>query len=58
LHWVGLIYQCYAYHEKITSADLVKRLPPDVLYDLYYPWHELSDAGAVLRIKKHLTGPV
>ena len=51
LHWVGLIYQCYAYNEKVASADLVKLLPPDVLYGMYYPWHELSDLGAVRKIK-------
>ena len=54
LHWVGLMYQLYAYEEKIASAELVKILPPDVLYSMYYPWHELSDLGAVKRIKKYL----
>ena len=51
LHWVGLIYQCYAYHEKMASAELVSLLPPHVLYEMYYPWHELSDLGAVQKIK-------
>ena len=54
LHWVGLMYQLYCYEEKITSAQLVDILPPDVLYSMYYPWHELSDLGAVKRIKKYL----
>ena len=54
LHWVGLIYQLYAYKEKISSAELISILSLDTLYDMYYPWHELSDLGAVKRIKRYL----
>ena len=54
LHWVGLIYQLYCYKEKISSAELVKQLPPETLYSMYYPWHELSDLGAVKRIKEYI----
>jgi len=54
LHWMGLIYQLYCYKEKIPSAYMVNSLPPDKLYRMYYPLHELSDLGAVKRIKKYL----
>ena len=54
LHWVGLIYQLYCYEEKIASAELVRILPPDVLYSMYHPWHELSDMGAIRRIKDYV----
>ena len=50
LYWIGYIYRYWSYTHEISSKKLYKRIKPEELKALYYPYHSLDPGMAIDRI--------
>lgn len=53
LYWVGYLLRYWAYTEEMDSIALAKYVTPSVLFGVYEPYHGLSMAEAVERLKEN-----
>lgn len=54
MHWIGYIYRYWAYVAEKSSKQLYKRIKPEMLRKLYYPYHSLDPMQAVERIMEEI----
>lgn len=52
LYWIGYIYRYWAYTYSKTSKQLYRMIKPSILRQLYYPYHSLDPAEAIIRISE------
>lgn len=50
LYWIGYIYRYWAYTDDKSSKQLYKKVKPDTLRKLYFPYHSLDPQQAIERI--------
>lgn len=56
--WISDIYVYMQWKYKLVSADIVKHLPPELLYDLYHPLHETGIDSACDKLYKRYENTV
>jgi hypothetical protein len=54
LHWIGYIYRYWSYTEDLSSKALYRKIKPDELRKVYFPYHSLDPEQAIERIKETL----
>ena len=50
MHWIGYIYRYWAYISGQSSGQLYKKIKPDYLRKIYFPYHSLDPYQAIERI--------
>ena len=50
LYWIGYIYRYWSYTGKVSSKQLYKKIKPEQLKELYFPYHSLDPRQAIERI--------
>jgi len=52
MYWIGYIYRYWCYTNAISSKNLYKKIKPEELKKLYFPYHSMDPGQAVERIKE------
>lgn len=56
--WIADVYVYIQWRYQVSSADLVRHLPPEELCQLYYPLHETSLAAACEKLYQRYNNSV
>jgi hypothetical protein len=54
LYWIGYIYRYWAYVREMSSKQIYKKIKPEQLRNLYFPYHSLDPLQAIERIEETL----
>jgi len=52
MYWIGYIYRYWCFTDTVSSKNLYRRIKPDELRKLYFPYHSMDPGQAVERIKE------
>jgi len=55
MYWIGYIYRYWCFTDTVSSKNLYRRIKPDELRKLYFPYHSMDPGQAVERIKEAKT---
>ena len=50
MHWIGYIYRYWSYTYELTSKQIYKKIKPEQMKKLYFPYHSLDPRQAIERI--------